>query len=156
MARGQKTAYTSPSVHGLGSKATVVEGAGSLTARAQATSCRCCTTTRPRLFNEWVSVNEEASYSRKLTRVVPPNRGLHDLLHPVADGDLLGGAEVVRAVRVVHDFKPKLARVDVGVGEDTVPGEIDEALDLLLLRSRIWISTAFPRASKKENARSRT
>lgn len=71
----------------------------------------------------------------KLTRVVSPNRSLHNLLHPDSHRDLLGGTEVVRPLRVVHDLEAKVARVDVRVRKNAVSGEVDEALDLLLLRA---------------------
>jgi hypothetical protein len=71
--------------------------------------------------------------SKVLTRVVPANRRLHDLLHPGSNGDLLGGTEEVSSLMVVDDLEAELADMDVGVRDDSVASEVDEALGLLLL-----------------------
>lgn len=67
------------------------------------------------------------------TGVIPADRCLHNLLHPSSNGDLLGGTEEVRSLKVVDDFEAELADMDVGVGDDAVTSEIDEALGLSLL-----------------------
>lgn len=97
------------------------------------------------------------------TRVVAQDGRLHDLLHPRAHRDLLGGSKEVRPRAVVHDLEPVLARVDARVGDDPVARQVDDALGFLLLRGALervsWtargLNDTWTRASEVERERER-
>lgn len=70
----------------------------------------------------------------KLTSVISSDRGLHHLLHPRSHRHLLGRTEVVGTLRLMNDLEAELSHMDVGIGQDSIPTEIDESFNLLFLR----------------------
>lgn len=65
-----------------------------------------------------------------LTRVISSDCSLHNRFHPFTDDILLGRAEEMRLVGVMHDSESIASRIGVLICKDLVTYDIDISFDL--------------------------
>jgi hypothetical protein len=77
-----------------------------------------------------------ASYQgllKLLTGIISTDCGLHDGFHPLPNNNLLGGAEEMRFISVVHDSESISSGISILVCENLVSQYIDIPFDFALL-----------------------
>ena len=67
------------------------------------------------------------------TCIVSVNGSLHKGFHPLADNDLLVGTKIMRLVVLVHNPETVTAWINIFIGNDPIPNDIDVAFDSRLL-----------------------
>jgi hypothetical protein len=71
----------------------------------------------------------------KHTRIITLDCCFHKCLHPLADDCLFIGAEIVRAIRLVHQLESISPGVYMLICDKTIANDVDVSFDLCLLSS---------------------